>query len=161
MSHASRSHREFDCQFYDALAKDGAESDHGHRYALLPSRLRGKDARAMNGPPQARVLFAVLSECTSGRGTTYLRGWAGASNLIAFRGEDDEQGRPTWQLYLTERQPRDGSPAPRQRASERGVASASPGATGARPDGTARPTHSDRHPISPNTARRPVPASEL
>ena len=33
----------------------------------------------MNGPPQARVLFATLSECTSGRGTTYLRGWAGAS----------------------------------------------------------------------------------
>lgn len=40
----------------------------------------------MNGPPQARVLFAVLGECTSGRGTIYLRGWAGASNLIAFRG---------------------------------------------------------------------------
>ena len=65
----------------------------------------------MNGPPQARVLFATLSECTSGRGTTYLRGWAGASNLVAFRGEDDEQGRPTWQLFLVERQRRDASPA--------------------------------------------------
>ena len=54
------------------------------------------------------MLFATLSECTSGRGTTYLRGWAGASNLVAFRGEDDEQGRPTWQLFLVERQPRDG-----------------------------------------------------
>ena len=63
----------------------------------------------MNGSPQARVLFATLSKCTSGKGTTYLRGWAGASNLVAFRGADDEQGRPTWNLYLTERQLREGS----------------------------------------------------
>ena len=47
--------------------------------------------------PPPRVLLATLTECTSARGTVYLRGWLGASNLVAFRGEPDEQGRPTWQ----------------------------------------------------------------
>ena len=54
----------------------------------------------------ARVLLAELSECTSASGNRYMRGWLGASNLVAFPGEPDEQGRPTWQLYLSERQPR-------------------------------------------------------
>lgn len=38
-------------------------------------------------------------------GRAYLRGWAGASNLVALKGEPDEQGMPTWNLYLAE-QPR-------------------------------------------------------
>lgn len=79
----------------------------------------------MSGYPQrARVLFAVLTECESGKGNRYMRGWAGASNLVAFRGEDDEQGRPTWNLYLAERQPRQESrPEPSQ---PRGAASRRP-----------------------------------
>ena len=117
MTHAASRHRELDRRFDNALAEDGAEPSQPH--ALLPSRLRGKDARTMHAPPQARVLLAVLSECTSGRGTSYLRGWAGASNLVAFRGEPDEQGRPTWQLYLVERQPRNGSPVPHRPVVER------------------------------------------
>lgn len=60
----------------------------------------------MSYPQQARVLFAVLTECVSAGGKAYLRGWAGASNLVAFRGEDDDQGRPTWNLYLAERPPK-------------------------------------------------------
>ena len=122
MTHAASRHRELDRRFDNALAEDGAEPSHHH--ALLPSRLRARDARSMNGPPQARVLLAVLSECTSTRGTMYMRGWAGASNLVAFRGEPDEQGRPTWQLYLVERQPRDGSPTPRRPVVEREATSA-------------------------------------
>jgi hypothetical protein len=60
----------------------------------------------------ARVLLAELVECTSGRGKAYLRGWLGASNLVGFRGEPDDQGRPTWKLYLAERPPRaDARPA--------------------------------------------------
>ena len=67
----------------------------------------------------SRVLFAILTECTSGAGKPYLRGWAGASNLVGFRGEPDEQGRPTWNLYLTERQPKpDGQRPPRRSAGE-------------------------------------------
>lgn len=61
----------------------------------------------MSRPPQqSRVLLAVLTERESAAGNPYLSGWAGASNLVAFRGEPDEQGRPTWNLYLAERQPR-------------------------------------------------------
>lgn len=52
---------------------------------------------------QARVLFARLTEAISASGRPYLKSWAGASNLVAFKGEPDEQGRPTWDLYLTER----------------------------------------------------------
>lgn len=111
MTYGAAAHRDLDRRFGDAMARDGEPGQAG---ALLPSRLRGKDARSMNAPPQARVLLAVLSECKSGRGTAYLRGWAGASNLVAFPGEPDDQGRPTWNLYLTERQPREGSPPSRR-----------------------------------------------
>ena len=76
------------------------------------------------GQPQAKVLLATLTECTSGRGNVYLRGWAGASNLVAFRGEDDDQGRPTWHLYLVERQPREGGQASARRPQEREATSA-------------------------------------
>lgn len=69
------------------------------------------DNRAQRPGQTGKVLFATLTECTSGRGSTYLRGWAGASNLVAFRGEDDEHGRPTWQLFLVERPPRAGASA--------------------------------------------------
>ena len=89
-----------------------------------------------SGPQQARVLFATLTECESARGNVYLRGWAGASNLVAFRGEDDDQGRPPWQLFLVERQPREGGQASARRPQEHDGATARPTAspgTGARP----------------------------
>ena len=50
----------------------------------------------MSGQAQTRVLLATLIECKSAR-------WAGASNVVGFRGNDDDQGRPTWNLYLAER----------------------------------------------------------
>ena len=62
---------------------------------------------------QARVLLAELVECTSARGNSYLRGWLGASNVVGFAGEPDEQGRHTWKLYLVERQPKPNGAAPR------------------------------------------------
>lgn len=87
---------------------------------------------------QARVLLAELTECVSGAGRPYLRGWLGASNLVAFEGEPDEQGRRVWRLYLAERQPRQDAPQPRD-ASSRGPrpVSASGEAPG-RPGGHAR-----------------------
>ena len=90
----------------------------------------------MSGQPQARVLFATLTECESARGNVYLRGWAGASNLVGFRGEDDDPGRPTWQLFLVERPPKQDGQAPARRPQEREATSARPTAspgTGARP----------------------------
>jgi hypothetical protein len=62
-----------------------------------------------------RALFAILTEAVSAAGRPYLRGWAGASNLVAFRGEPDEQGRPTWHLFLAERPPRQGAAEPGRR----------------------------------------------
>lgn len=103
-----------DRQFAEALARDRDELDRGGGGALVRSRHRGKDMRSMMD--QAKVLLAELAECVSARGKPYLRGWAGASNLVAFRGEPDEQGRPTWKLYLVERQARDGSATAASRA---------------------------------------------
>ena len=67
---------------------------------------------------EAKVLLAVLTECQSAGGNVYLRGWLGASNLVGFRGEPYDQGRPTWNLYLVERQPREGGQASARRPQE-------------------------------------------
>src|SRR3954447_12872338 len=103
-----------------ALRRQGSRAPPGRRPPGCPEP--GRPSRSgrgllagrnrMSAAPQARVLLAVLTECTSGKGNTYLRGWAGASNLVAFRGDDDEVGRPTWSLFLVQRQPREGAPAP-------------------------------------------------
>jgi hypothetical protein len=115
MSRAASKHRGLDRQYLEALARDGdgdgdgdgggdGDGDAGAA-GLVASRNRGKDLCSMNARPP-RVLFATLTEATSAAGRPYLRGWAGASNLVAFRGEPDEQGRPTWDLFLAERPPR-------------------------------------------------------
>jgi len=62
----------------------------------------------MTGP---RVLLAVLSERTSARGNPYLAGWLGKARVVGFRGEDDAHGNPTWNLYVSEPEPREGSGA--------------------------------------------------
>jgi hypothetical protein len=117
MTHASSFHRKLDAELAERLARDGGSSSTrvenapGHGGVLLPSRSRLKDLRSMNDQRAAKVLFAQLTECTSARGTRYMKGWAGASNLVAFQAEPDEQGRPVWRLYLAERQPRDGASA--------------------------------------------------
>ena len=46
MSRADQYHRLLDRQFADALAADGDDDAH----ALLPARLRGKDARSLARP---------------------------------------------------------------------------------------------------------------
>jgi hypothetical protein len=129
MSHAAAKHPVLDAELAEALARDGGNRragakivpGHGEKFpangggfcasgdTLLPNRLRSKDLRSMNDQRAAKVLFARLIECTSSRGNRYMRGWAGASNLIAFPGEADEQGRPPWKLYLAERTPKPGT----------------------------------------------------
>jgi hypothetical protein len=86
--------------------------------ALLPSQIRLRDVRTlstMTEHRQERVLLSKLTECVSHRGATYLRGWCGISNLVAFKDEPDEQGRPCWLLYLVERRPRPGIAPDNQR----------------------------------------------
>jgi hypothetical protein len=113
----------------------------------------------MSGQPQARVLLATLTERTSARGNAYLSGWAGASNLVAFRGEDDDQGRPTWQLFLVERQPKQDDHAPTQRPKEREGTAARPTAS---PGTGARPASSYRAPRRESrTARQDRAAREV
>jgi hypothetical protein len=102
MTHAAANHRDLDRRAAEAMGEAP-----GH--AVVASRNRMRDVRSLTAPAQARVLLAELVECVSGRGTPYLRGWAGVSNLVAFRGEPDEQGRPTWRLFLTERLPKPAS----------------------------------------------------
>jgi hypothetical protein len=53
-----------------------------------------------------RVHLLTLSERTSAKGNAYLSGWLGKASVVAFRGEDDKHGNPTWDLFVSEPQPR-------------------------------------------------------
>jgi hypothetical protein len=68
----------------------------------------------MNAGP--RVLLMQLSERTSGRGNRYLSGWLGKASVVAFAGEPDRHGNPTWDVFVSEPQPRsDQRPLPLER----------------------------------------------
>jgi hypothetical protein len=54
----------------------------------------------------SHVLLMQLSERTSAKGNAYLSGWLGKASVVAFRGEDDKHGNPTWDLFVSEPQPR-------------------------------------------------------
>ena len=53
-----------------------------------------------------RVLLLTLSERTSGKGNRYLSGWLGKASVVAFAGEPDKHGNPTWDVFVSEPQPR-------------------------------------------------------
>src|SRR4051794_3347125 len=53
-----------------------------------------------------RVLLLQLSERTSGKGNRYLSGWLGKASVVAFPGEPDRHGNPTWDVFVSEPQPR-------------------------------------------------------
>ena len=89
----------------------------------------------------SRVLLTTLSRRTSTKGNEYLAGWLGRASVVAFPGEPDKFGNPTWDVFLSQPEPRDGTPAPRQRAPEREATPAGTGgapASGARPGGAVR-----------------------
>src|SRR3954454_700760 len=60
-----------------------------------------------------RVLLLTLSERTSAKGNAYLSGWLGKASVVAFRGEDDKHGNPTWDLFVSTPEPK---PEQRQQA---------------------------------------------
>jgi hypothetical protein len=95
MTHAAIHRRELDLHAAGAMGEPP-----GH--ALVRSRHRTRDMKSMQ-TSQARMLLADLTECVSGRGNRYLKGWLGASSLVVFTGDSDAEGRPTWKLYLSER----------------------------------------------------------
>ena len=150
MSRAAAAHRSLDRQFADALAYEG---EPGSGRALVASRNRLKDLRTMSAP---RVLLTTLSHRTSTKGNEYLAGWLGKASVVAFPGQPDKFGNPTWDLFLSQPEPRDGPPAPRQRATRR---EAAPGGHGGAPAAGARPGGSaDTH--DPNEARRSAWAAQ-
>jgi hypothetical protein len=57
----------------------------------------------VSGP---RVLLMQLSERTSGKGNAYLSGWLGKASVVAFPGEPDKHGNATWDVFVSETQPR-------------------------------------------------------
>jgi hypothetical protein len=89
-----------------------------------------------------RVLLMTLSCRTSAKGNSYLAGWLGKASVVAFAGEPDKFGNPTWDVFLAE-------PEPKREAAQRPSASpperdAPPPALPAASDGGARPEASQR-----------------
>ena len=57
-----------------------------------------------------RVLLTTLSVRQSAKGNKYLSGWLGKATMVAFAGEPDKFGNPTWDLFLSQPEPRDAAP---------------------------------------------------
>jgi hypothetical protein len=55
-----------------------------------------------------------LSERTSTKGNAYLSGWLGKAQVVGFRGQPDKYGNPTWDLYVSEPEPRGEAPGDRR-----------------------------------------------
>jgi hypothetical protein len=89
-----------------------------------------------------RVLLMTLSVRTSAKGNTYLAGWLGKASVVAFAGEPDKFGNPTWDVFLSEPEPRPAAPKAAARPPEREEALGAPGiaasAAGARPEASGR-----------------------
>src|SRR4051812_31179836 len=54
----------------------------------------------------SRVLLMQLSQRTSAKGNAYLSGWLGKASVVAFAGEPDKHGNPTWDLFVSTPEPR-------------------------------------------------------
>jgi hypothetical protein len=89
-----------------------------------------------------RVLLMTLSCRTSAKGNSYLAGWLGKASVVAFAGEPDKFGNPTWDVFLAEPEPkRDSVQRPSASPPERDPAPAAPqapSAAGARPEASGR-----------------------
>lgn len=108
---AAEVHRKLDAAQAEAMARDG-NGLVKHHGALMQPRDRRMDMKTMDRPNRPKVLLLRLSQRTSGKGNVYLSGWMGAARLVGFRGEDDENGNPVWELFAAEPEPRGERPAP-------------------------------------------------
>jgi hypothetical protein len=90
-----------------------------------------------------RVLLMTLSCRTSAKGNSYLAGWLGKASVVAFAGEPDKFGNPTWDVFLAEPEPkREAAQKPPASPPERDEAPmppAAPAAAGVRPGAPQRP----------------------
>ncbi len=108
MTLARDQHRRLDRDFAEADARDGGAD--GQPELVRPRRWR-TDTVSGNRPREPKVLLLQLSERTSGTGTRtrYFSGWLGKARLVGFlSAETDKEGRPLWNIYAAEPQPREG-----------------------------------------------------
>ena len=105
MTIAAAHHRALDRAYLAALG----EPWHGH--ALVPSRNRLKDLRTMSSH---RNPLTTLSVRTSAKGNAHLGDWLGKASVVAFAGDPDKHSNATWDVFLAQPEPRDGTTVPRQ-----------------------------------------------
>lgn len=109
MTHGAARHRTLDRAFAQAM---GDEPGH----SLLPSRLRGRDARSMSYDRKPNLLLAELWERRSSQGNTYFAGFMGnVAIALLHDGEREHPTRPcekvtVWRLVAQERNGRPGAP---------------------------------------------------
>jgi hypothetical protein len=65
-----------------------------------------------------KVPLLRLYSRTSAKGTEYLSGFLGLASVVAFMGED-HNGKPCWNVSVSEARPREGSAAPRKQGQAR------------------------------------------
>jgi hypothetical protein len=86
-----------------------------------------------------RVLLTTLSARTSAKGRRYLAGWLGKASVVAFAGEPDRYGNPTWDVYLSEPEPPKAAARPPERDSTAGWPTPEPPSAGTRSGPPQRP----------------------
>ena len=141
-----RLHRALDATGWQALDRD---RDPGRAPAA-------GEVSVMTSP---RVLLTTLSVRVSAKGRQYLSGWLGKASVVAFEGQPDEHGNPTWDVFLAEPEPRNGPQRPIASPPERDSGSGreiEPRSTDARPEGSQRPLRRESA-----TARRERVAGEV
>src|SRR3954470_9248404 len=68
----------------------------------------------------------------SGRGNRYMSGWLGKASVVAFAGEPDKHGNPTWDLFVS-------TPEPRAETNPNSLLSSDPAGAPAKHDARQRP----------------------
>ncbi len=94
-------HRQLDQAYAESEARDGRglEGETSQVPDIARPRRWRQDA-TVSGGRQAKVLLMTLSERTSGKGRRYFSGWLGKASVVAFEGEPDKFGNPTWDLFV-------------------------------------------------------------
>ena len=115
-----RLHRALDATGWQALDRD---RDPGRAPAA-------GEVSVMTSP---RVLLTTLSVRVSAKGRQYLSGWLGKASVVAFAGQPDKHGNPTWDVFLAEPEPREGPPRPPERDPGSGRATTEPSSARASP----------------------------
>jgi hypothetical protein len=110
MTIARDTHRQLDRAYAENEARDGRTRIDNINSDLpdIARPTRWRTDSTVSGGRQPKVLLMTLSERTSAKGRRYFSGWLGKASAVAFEGEPDKFGNPTWDLYAAEPQPKAG-----------------------------------------------------